>query len=83
MNDLIERLTELKEWHIKTANSRKNLRKKAAHTMRADALSKAVAALSPVLPDDVVKEARHLRFEHERRAANMLEQLARKLEVGE
>ena len=102
MNDLIERLTELKEWHIKTANSRKNLRKKAAHTMRADALSKAIAALSPVLPEDVVNVITGLNrlatrkvsnysdetfgvpnpCRVETKAADMLERLARRLELS-
>jgi hypothetical protein len=42
---LFDLLIELKEWHILTANKRVNIRKKVAHTKRADTIIKALARI--------------------------------------
>lgn len=39
---LVERLEQLKEWHIVTANNRVNLKKKANHTVMADTAVKSL-----------------------------------------
>ena len=68
MNDLIKQVRQLKELKYR------------GYTLlpqsEIDMLDEVIVALSPVLPEDVQKEVRHLHFEHERRAAHMLERLA-------
>ena len=65
-SDLIERLKVHAEWIRAECGAKE-----------AEDIDEAIAALSPVLADEVKNECRHLRLEHEKRAANLIERLAR------